>query len=114
VTVAVFVPPAVPPIVTSPVANPVTDELKTTVKLIGEVLVGSAWPLAWLIVTVGPAAVTAIAGLVLAVLVPSVASVAVIVEPVVRRVTEKLRDPPDRVLLAGSVARLSELVIAME
>ena len=30
-----------------------TDSLKTTVKLIGDVFVGSAWPTAWLIVTVG-------------------------------------------------------------
>ena len=52
VTVAV-VAPAVPLSVTSPVAKPVTDSLKTTVKLIGEALVGSAWPAAWLIVTVG-------------------------------------------------------------
>ena len=36
-----------------PVLNPVTDSVKTTVKLIGEFLVGSAWPDAWLIVTVG-------------------------------------------------------------
>src|SRR3972149_3811972 len=42
VTVAVFVPPAVPLIVTSPVTKPVTAALKTTVKLIGEVPVGSA------------------------------------------------------------------------
>ena len=52
VTVAV-VAPAVPLSVTSPVAKPVTDSLKTTVKLIGEALVGSVWPSAWLIVTVG-------------------------------------------------------------
>src|SRR5688572_18815855 len=31
----------------------VTASLKTTVKLIGLVLVGSAWPAAWLIVTLG-------------------------------------------------------------
>ena len=30
-----------------------TDSLKTTVKLIGDAFVGSAWPRAWLIVTVG-------------------------------------------------------------
>jgi hypothetical protein len=53
VTTAVFVPPAVPLVVTSPVANPVTDSLKTTVKLTGEALVGSAWAAAWLIVTEG-------------------------------------------------------------
>ena len=50
VTVAV-VAPAVPLSVTSPVAKPVTDSLKTTVKLTGDTLAGSAWPLAWLIVT---------------------------------------------------------------
>ena len=33
--------------------KPVTASLNTTVKLIGEALVGSAWPAAWLIVTVG-------------------------------------------------------------
>ena len=32
----------------------VVDSLNTTVKLIGLVLVGSAWPPAWLMVTVGP------------------------------------------------------------
>ena len=52
-TVAVLVPPAVPLIVMSPVAKPVTVSLKTTVKVIGLVPVGSAWPPAWLIVTVG-------------------------------------------------------------
>ena len=40
VTVPVLVPPAVPAKVTSPVAKPVTGSLKTTVKLIGLVLVG--------------------------------------------------------------------------
>ena len=45
--------PAVPLSVTSPVAKPVTGSLKTTVKWIGEAFVGSAWPAAWLIVTVG-------------------------------------------------------------
>ena len=40
VTVPVSVPAAVPPSVTSPVAKPVTGSLKTTVKLIGERLVG--------------------------------------------------------------------------
>ena len=39
--------------VTSPVAKPVTGLVKTTVKLIGLLLVGSAWPLAWLTVTAG-------------------------------------------------------------
>ena len=53
VTVPTLVPPAVPVSVTSPVAKPVTASLNTTVKLIGEALVGSAWPAAWLIVTVG-------------------------------------------------------------
>src|SRR4029077_12047453 len=52
VTVAV-VAPAVPLSVTSPVAKPVTVSLKVTVKLIGLALVGSAWPAAWLIVTLG-------------------------------------------------------------
>ena len=53
-TVAVFEPPAVlAESVTSPVTKSVTGSLKTTVKLIGEVPVGSAWPTAWLIVTVG-------------------------------------------------------------
>src|SRR5947199_8900033 len=33
--------------------KPLTCLLKTAVKLIGEVLVGSAWPVAWLIVTEG-------------------------------------------------------------
>ena len=39
--------------VTSPVVEVVTDSVKTTVKLIGLVPVGSACPAAWLIVTVG-------------------------------------------------------------
>ncbi len=56
---APVVAPAVPLSVTSPVAKSVTDSLKTTVKLIGEIPVGSAWPTAWLIVTVGLAASTA-------------------------------------------------------
>ena len=55
-TVPVSVPPAVPDNVASPVAKPVTLSLNTTVKLIGEVPVGSAWPAAWLMVTVGLAA----------------------------------------------------------
>src|SRR5437870_4489429 len=33
--------------------KPLTGSLNTAVKLIGEALVGSAWPAAWLIVTVG-------------------------------------------------------------
>ena len=49
----VLVAPAVPARVTSPVAKPVTGSVKTTVKLIGLLLVGSAWPLAWLMVTAG-------------------------------------------------------------
>ncbi len=49
----VKVPPAVPPSVTSPVVKPTAIELNTTVKLIGLVPVGSAWPTAWSIVTVG-------------------------------------------------------------
>ena len=53
-TIAV-VAPAVPLRVTSPVAKPVTGSLNTTVKLIGEALVGSAWPAAWLMVTSGGA-----------------------------------------------------------
>src|SRR5439155_24407312 len=52
-TVTVLVPPAVPLIVTSVPVKPVTGSLNTAVKLIGEALVGSAWPAAWLIVTVG-------------------------------------------------------------
>ena len=54
VTVAVSVPPAVLRAkLMSPVAKPVTVSLKVTVKLIGLALVGSAWPAAWLIVTLG-------------------------------------------------------------
>src|SRR6266513_1704461 len=52
-TVIVFVPPAVPLMVTPAPVKPLTGPLKTAVKLIGELLVGSAWPAAWLIVTVG-------------------------------------------------------------
>jgi hypothetical protein len=52
VTVAV-VAPALPVRVTSAPVKPVTASLKTTVKLIGERLVGSAWLAAWLMVTVG-------------------------------------------------------------
>src|SRR5438552_2608190 len=54
VTIAVLLPPAVPVIVTPLPENPVTVLLKTTVKLIGLVLVGSACPIAWSIVTLGP------------------------------------------------------------
>src|SRR5947208_13184048 len=39
--------------VTPAPVKPLTGPLKTAVKLIGEALVGSAWPTAWLIVTVG-------------------------------------------------------------
>ena len=49
----VRVPPAVPASVTSPVVKPTAIELNTTVKLIGLAPVGSAWPTAWSIVTVG-------------------------------------------------------------
>src|SRR5438046_9799184 len=52
-TVTVLVPPAVPLIVTPAPLKPLTGSLKTAVKLIGELLVGSAWPAAWLIVTAG-------------------------------------------------------------
>jgi hypothetical protein len=52
VTVAV-VAPAVPLNVTSVPVKPLTVSLKTAVKLIVEPFVGSAWPTAWLIVTVG-------------------------------------------------------------
>ena len=45
---------AVPLTVTPAEANPLTGALKTTVKLMGEALVGSAWPTACSIVTVGP------------------------------------------------------------
>ena len=55
VVTTVLEPPAVPVIVTSLPMNPVTGSLKTAVKWIGELLVGSAWPAAWLIVTVGAA-----------------------------------------------------------
>ena len=54
VTAAVSVPPTVLPAkLMSLAAKPVTVSLKATVKLIGLVLVGSAWPAAWLIVTLG-------------------------------------------------------------
>src|SRR5437773_1214414 len=52
VTVTVLVPPAVPAIVTSALVKSVTASLKPTVKLMGEALVGSVCPAAWLIVTV--------------------------------------------------------------
>src|SRR5438093_3212745 len=42
-----------PLIVTPAPVKPLTGLLKTAVKLIGEALVGSAWPAAWLIVTEG-------------------------------------------------------------
>src|SRR5437762_1780182 len=53
VTVTVLVPPAVPLMVTPAPVKPLTGSLKTAVKLIGELFVGSAWPAAWLIVTAG-------------------------------------------------------------
>src|SRR5438046_1260543 len=53
VTVTVLVPPAVPLSVTPAPVKPLTGLLNTAVKLIGKLLVGSAWPAAWLIVTVG-------------------------------------------------------------
>src|SRR5882672_3108167 len=52
-TVTVLVPPALPEIVTPAPLKPLTGSLKTAVKLIGELLVGSAWPAALSIVTVG-------------------------------------------------------------
>src|SRR5205807_1799558 len=45
--------PAVPLMVTPAPVKPLTGPLKTAVKLTGELLVGSAWPAAWLIVTAG-------------------------------------------------------------
>src|SRR5262245_23468803 len=52
-TAATRVPPTVLPAkLTSDPVKPVTDSLNTTVKLIGDAMVGSAWPAAWLIVTV--------------------------------------------------------------
>src|SRR5437762_12312065 len=53
VTVTVLVPPALPLIVTPAPLKPLTGSLNTAVKLIGDLLVGSAWPAAWLIVTEG-------------------------------------------------------------
>ena len=54
VTVAVSVPLTVLPAkLMSPAVKPVTVSLKVTVKLIGLALVGSPWPAAWLIVTLG-------------------------------------------------------------
>src|SRR5205809_353965 len=51
VTSTVLVPPAVPPITTSLPVKPLTGSLKTAVKVMGAVLVGSACPAAWLIRT---------------------------------------------------------------
>src|SRR5437773_10129357 len=48
-----MLPTAVPPITTSHPFKSLTDSLKTAVKVMGAVLVGSACPAAWLIVTVG-------------------------------------------------------------
>src|SRR5206468_959109 len=53
VTSTVLVPPAVPPITTSLPVKRLTESLKTAVEVMGAVLVGSACPAAWLIVTVG-------------------------------------------------------------
>ena len=54
-SVTVFVPPAVPVITTSPAVNVAGSiaSLNTTVKLIGEVFVGSDCPDTWLTVAVG-------------------------------------------------------------
>src|SRR5207244_10941335 len=56
VMVTVFVPPAEPVIVMSEAVKVevLIGWLKTAVKLIGLELVGSDWPVAWLIVTAGP------------------------------------------------------------
>ena len=55
-TTAVSVPPAVDAErSTSAFVNPVTDALNTTLKTIGDALVGSACVGAWLIVTLGGA-----------------------------------------------------------
>src|SRR5947208_1528593 len=55
VIVTVLVPNvALPPLVLMPAeVNPLTASLNTTVKLMGDALVGSACPAAWLMVTVG-------------------------------------------------------------
>ena len=45
--------PAVPASVTSAPVKPVTASLNDDREVIGEPFVGSAWPAAWLIVTVG-------------------------------------------------------------
>src|SRR5207244_1047192 len=88
----VVVPPAVPPITTSLPVKPLTDSLKTAVKVMGAVLVGSACPAAWLIVTVGGVAnVTVLSVLVEAVfplpaasVAPPAGIVAITLPPVVR------------------------------
>src|SRR5207244_1762727 len=49
----VVVPPAVPHSIPTRRSSDLTDSLKTAVKVMGAVLVGSACPAAWLIVTVG-------------------------------------------------------------
>src|SRR5207302_1811386 len=54
--------PALPEIVTPASLKPLTGLLNTAVKLIGEALVGSAWPAAWLIVTVGGLATVTVTG----------------------------------------------------
>src|SRR4051812_49719672 len=70
--------PAVPLRLTSAPLKPLTPSLKTATKLIGLVLVGSAWPAAWLIVTVSGVAlnVTVLSVLVEAALVFVAASMA--------------------------------------
>src|SRR5213594_3848666 len=96
VTSTVVVPPAVPPITTSLPVKPLTDSLKTAVKVMGAVLVGSACPAAWLIVTVGGVGsnVTVLSVLVEAVfplpaasVAPPAGIVAITVPPVVRPLT---------------------------
>src|SRR5437773_1971608 len=52
-TVAVLVAPAVQLSVTPALVKPLTGLLKTAVKLIGELLLGSAWPAAWSFVSEG-------------------------------------------------------------
>ena len=56
VVTALTVAVAVPERVTSAMPKPVTCSLKTTLNRTTGLLVGSAWPAAWLIVTVGAVA----------------------------------------------------------
>ena len=104
-------PTAVPVMTTSVPENPVTAELKTTVKLIGDVAVGSACVVAWLIVTVGaPGAhvtvlsepVDAVFRLPAASLATLASSVTMTVPAVVRPVTPTLYDvgPPVTVTIS--------------